>query len=180
MVESAVDIHIANQTRRQLAAGPLRRALRRVLALLRVRSGHWSITFVTDRAMTELHARTMNLPTTTDVLTFDLRDAASPARGRHAQLDLDTVICADQAARRAQELAHPLAHELLLYAIHSLLHVQGYDDLTAPDAARMHRREDALLIALGIGPVFAAGGLGGGARKPARHAATRVRKRTRP
>jgi probable rRNA maturation factor len=179
MAESAIDIRIENQTRRRLAPAPLRRALRRILARLKIRAGHWSITFVTDRAMTELHARTMNLSTTTDVLTFDLRDADAPARGRQAQLDLDTVICADEAARRAKELAHPLAHELLLYAIHSLLHVRGYDDLTAADAARMHRREDALLIALGIGPVFAAGGLGGGARKPARHAATRVRKGAR-
>ena len=124
--------------------------LRALLQLLKITTGNWSITLVRDPAMKQLHARTMNDPTTTDVLTFDLRDSAR----KKASLDLDTVICLDEARRRAKELHHPLNHELLLYALHSLLHVQGYDDLTQKDAQKMHRREDQLLVALGIGPVY--------------------------
>src|SRR5579872_6237823 len=50
----------------------LRRHLRRTLTLMRIETGSWSITLVDDAAMIALHARTMGLPATTDVLTFDL------------------------------------------------------------------------------------------------------------
>ena len=131
----------------------LKQHLLRTLRLLHIKNAEWSITIVNDKEMTALHARTMNLATTTDVLTFDLRDDASATK-EGVEVELDTVLCRDEAARRAKELAHPLRQELLLYAIHSLLHVQGYNDLKKSDAAQMHRREDTLLIALGVGPVY--------------------------
>jgi hypothetical protein len=37
-----------------------------------------------------------------------------------------------------------------------MLHLLGYDDRTDRDFARMHGTEDAILTALGFGPVFAA------------------------
>jgi probable rRNA maturation factor len=138
-------------------------SLRRLLKLLHIAAGNWSITIVRDAEMAALHARTMNLPTTTDVLTFDLRDP--PRRNLKSQisnlkfregspLDLDTVICVDEARRRAKELGHAVGDELLLYALHSLLHVQGYDDTTPAQFKRMHAREDELLAKIGIGPVY--------------------------
>ena len=153
---------------------PLMPILRRLLRLLQIIRGAWTITLVRDPEMIALHARTMGIPTTTDVLTFDLREA--PRRGKtkpklrtqnselrtqnselrtSPPLDLDTVISLDVARRRARELHHPLGHELLLYCLHSLLHVQGYDDTTPAESERMHAREDQILIALGIGPVYA-------------------------
>jgi probable rRNA maturation factor len=135
-----------------------------VLRLLGVKQAEWSISIVGDKAMGELHGRTMGDPGTTDVLTFDLREAEEIRRTTEgARVELDTVVCADEAGRRAKELGHSLREELLLYAIHSLLHVQGYNDLTERGAKRMHRREDEVLVALGVGPVYArAGGERGG------------------
>ncbi len=143
----------------------LRIRLRKILRELNVRSAIWSITLVGDKEMCDLHKRTMSLDTTTDVLTFDLRDA--PRSGNQkpkiknqkspegCPVEVDTVICLDEARRRAKDLGHPIEHELLLYAVHSLLHVQGYDDATPKGGARMHAREDELLVAVGVGPVYA-------------------------
>jgi probable rRNA maturation factor len=103
--------------------------------------------------MAALHEQYLDLPTTTDVLTFDLRDDLSDTREGSAVM-LDTVVCADEAGRRAAELGHSVDHELLLYCVHSLLHVQGYDDGTRAAAARMHAREDGLLQALGVGAIY--------------------------
>ncbi|HUO08387.1 MAG TPA: rRNA maturation RNase YbeY [Phycisphaerae bacterium] len=154
---SALRLTIANQTRQKIETRRLRRKLLGAMKVLGIERAEWTITIVGDRAMGELHGRTMNDPGTTDVLTFDLREAREIKKTREgAAVELDTVLCVDEAARRAKELRHGVDEELLLYAIHSLLHVQGYDDVTARGAARMHRREDALLIALGIGPVYAA------------------------
>jgi probable rRNA maturation factor len=154
----SVLLSITNQSRRSVDAAWLKRQLNRALKLLKIDSGEWTITIVGDRAMAALHKKTMNLAGTTDVLTFDLSDGD--------QLELDSVLCADEAARRAKELGHPLKVELLLYAIHSLLHVRGYDDIRAADAALMHRREDEILLGLGVGAVFhkTAGGKKGGIR----------------
>lgn len=162
-----IDLHIKGDP----VATWLRPPLLSLLQLLRISSVQWSITLVRDRDMKALHAQTMNVPTTTDVLTFDLRDPPSrksrPHKDREGSpVELDTVICLDEARRRAKELAHPIRHELLLYCLHSLLHVQGYKDLTSKDAAAMHAREDALLVALGVGPVY--GGDTGKRRAPGR------------
>ena len=129
----------------------LGKPLRRLLKLLGIKGGAWSITVVRDHEMKALHKRSMNLGTTTDVLTFDMSD---PDEGTRRPLDLDTVICVDEARRRAEEFGHSVDHELLLYALHSLLHVQGYDDLTPGQFKRMHAREDELLTQIGMGPIF--------------------------
>jgi probable rRNA maturation factor len=131
----------------------LAQPLRRLLKILNVVHGYWSVSIIRDAEMAALHARTMDIPTTTDVLTFDLRDGKPKSR-EGSPLDLDTVICVDEARRRAKELGHGVDDEILLYALHSLLHVRGYDDTTAAEFKRMHAREDELLAQIGIGPVF--------------------------
>jgi probable rRNA maturation factor len=142
------------QARKARGAAWVKQRVREVLAMLGVTHGEWTITIVGDGAMAELHGRTRDLPTTTDVLTFDMRDeTAGTSEG--AAVELDTVVCADEAARRAGEMGHGVREELLLYAVHSLLHVQGYDDVTAAKARRMHEREDELLRLIGVGAVFA-------------------------
>jgi probable rRNA maturation factor len=55
----------------------------------------------------------------------------------------DIVVCLDEAARQAKKRNHPIRLEVLLYALHGMLHLLGYDDVSARQAARMHRREDA-------------------------------------
>ena len=104
--------------------------------------------------MKRLHAASLDDPTTTDVLTFDLRDDAPKKDHEGTPVELDTVVCIDEARRRATEFGHPIRNELLLYCLHSLLHVQGYNDTTRAESDRMHVREDELLHAIGIGPVY--------------------------
>jgi probable rRNA maturation factor len=152
-------ISIVNQTRHKIDAPWIKRNLLLAAKALGIKQMEWAIAIVGDRAMGKLHGRTMGDPETTDVLTFDLREAAAIKRTKEgAPVELDTVVCADEAGRRTKEMGHSLREELLLYAVHSLLHVQGYDDVTAKGAARMHRREDEVLIGLGVGPVYSRAG----------------------
>jgi len=85
---------------------------------------------------------------TTDVLSFDLRDDPE------APLDAEIVICRDQAMRQAQMRGHEPRMELLLYALHGLLHLIGYDDQSSQQATQMHQREDELLVKAGFPPVY--------------------------
>ncbi len=129
------------------------RALRKILILLGVKRGSWLVHVAGDPEMAELHERTLGIAGTTDVLTFDMRDGLAGTR-EGAAVDLETVVCIDEAKRRAGELGHSVDKELLLYCVHSLLHVQGYDDRTAAAAERMHMREDELLAGIGVGAVY--------------------------
>lgn len=137
----------------------LARELRSTLRLLRISQGTWTVKVVRDPEMAQQHLRTMNIAGTTDVLTFDMRDkleVTSPKTEDRegAAVELETLVCVDEARRRANELGHTLRKELLLYCVHSLLHVQGYDDVTKAQAALMHQREDDILRAIGVGPVY--------------------------
>lgn len=104
---------------------------------------------VGDREMASLHGRHLGDATTTDVLTFDLRG------GGKGPLDADLVLCLDEAERQARERGHGAGEELLLYALHGVLHCLGHDDHDDEDAARMHAEEDRVLRAIGVGAVYA-------------------------
>jgi probable rRNA maturation factor len=116
-----------------------------------VTDGQIDITLVNDALMSQLHLEHKNDATTTDVLTFDLR----ADRRSKSVVEVDLILCVDEARRQAALRGHWIERELLLYAVHGLLHLVGYDDTTAAKAARMHRREDEILQAIGIGPAFA-------------------------
>jgi len=109
-----------------------------------------SIALVNDARLADLHLRFMNIPGPTDVLTFELDH--DPA-GRVTSGEV--VVCVPEARRKAKELGHRVEHELLLYALHGILHLSGHDDRTTPAYRRMHRMEDKILETLGIGAVFA-------------------------
>ncbi len=85
----------------------------------------------------------------TNVLTFVYDDAP---RGLLAG---DVVICAPVVAREARSQGKPvLAHHAHLL-VHGLLHLQGFDHEQEEEAARMERRERALLRRLGFADPYA-------------------------
>ena len=123
--------------------------LRAAHRLLRPPLRELSLALVGDRRMSNLHRRFMNVSGPTDVLTFPLD---LDARGR--PLSGEVVVCVPEARRRAKERKLPLERELLLYALHGLLHLCGYDDRTTAAFRAMHRTEDQILTRLGVGRVF--------------------------
>jgi probable rRNA maturation factor len=136
------------------------RAARRALASEGVRAGRLELVAVDDRSMRRLHRVWMGADSATDVLTFDLSESRENRRRRGAAtggVDGQIIVCAALARRRAASLGVRPRDELSLYVVHGCLHLCGYDDRRRAEAARMHRREDQLLRALGIGPVFATG-----------------------
>ena len=101
--------------------------------------------------MSALHKQFMAIAGPTDVLTFPME---TDTRGR--VISGEVIVCVPQALRQAKARTIPPRLELLLYALHGLLHLLGYDDRTDSAFRIMHRTEDAILTELGFGPVFAA------------------------
>lgn len=111
-----------------------------------------------DRALRRLNRRMRGIDRPTDVLSFPalcltpgqlptLRDADPGTRRVHLG---DMAISLERTAAQAQEYGHSLGRELSYLAVHSLLHLLGYDhEDQGPQKRQMRRREEAILQALG-------------------------------
>ncbi len=104
------------------------------------------VAFVDDVCQSDLHLRFLGVAGPTDVITFPLDDD-TPGGGLG-----EVVISTDTAVRQAAD--HPEApidgdpnREVLLYVVHGVLHLLGYDDLDEDSAATMSRRQDELFAA---------------------------------
>ena len=95
----------------------------------------------------------------TDVLSFPSFDLtpgelpgeedADPATGLVPLGDM--VISLERVQAQAKEYGHSNRRELAYLAVHSVLHLLGYDHLDeGPQKARMRAREDAIMAELGI------------------------------
>lgn len=115
-------------------------------------SGEARVRLVDDAAMAEAHERHCGVAGTTDVITFDLAEGAS-ARG--GELDVDLLVCVEEAARQASARGIEARREVLLYVLHGVLHCLGFDDHDEAASAAMHAKEDEVLAAIGVGATFA-------------------------
>lgn len=89
---------------------------------------------VSDDAMVEMNRSFKKRDETTDVLAFEDGDPDPDTGVVHLG---DIVISADTAARVAGERGLPVTHEIVLYALHGLLHLLGFRDHDEASAARM-------------------------------------------
>ena len=63
----------------------------------------------------------------------------------------DMVISLERCQAQAEEFGHSVERELCYLAVHSVLHLLGYDHMDdGPQKAQMRAREEAILGALGI------------------------------
>lgn len=110
--------------------------------------GSISIAILDDEQMAQLHDQHLGKAATTDVISFDLAESASHP------IAAEIAVCADEAVRNARLFHHTQERELLLYALHGLLHCAGFDDVTDKGFQAMHRLEDDILSAIGVGATF--------------------------
>jgi probable rRNA maturation factor len=122
--QSEVSVRVRPLLRRLKASLPL---LPRVLP-----ENLATIQFVlVDRAtMMRVHAHFLGDPTDTDVITFPYGEI---------------LVCPAVAQDRAAEFSRNVEEEVLLYALHGLLHLAGYDDTTSALAKTMARAQEKLL-----------------------------------
>lgn len=82
---------------------------------------------------------------TTDVLTFDWKQQDSGFI-----IDGEIVISAQAAKRNALDYQASVHDEILLYMIHGILHLRGFDDHRPKDIKKMRAKEDELMGLLGL------------------------------
>ena len=89
-----------------------------------------SIVFTGQQRMRAMNKKFLGHDYATDVITFN-----------HGEI----IICPSVALANAKIHKNTLERELLLYVIHGLLHLAGYDDHKPKDIALMRKKEQELL-----------------------------------
>ncbi|MDF1798098.1 MAG: rRNA maturation RNase YbeY [Planctomycetota bacterium] len=103
-----------------------------------------SVVLADDVLMVELHGDHLDDPTPTDVITFDLGEDNQPGGGAAAEL----FVGVEEARRVAEARGVRWQRELVLYIVHGVLHLCGFDDHTDADSALMRTAERAVMDAL--------------------------------
>jgi probable rRNA maturation factor len=112
---------------------------------LRIQDSGLSIAFVDNEKIMELNKKFLGHNEPTDVISFPLEDECSPPNGISGEI----VVSAQMALETANAMHTDVEGELILYVIHGLLHLIGYDDTSKKKARAMHERENELLVKLG-------------------------------
>ena len=114
-----------------------------------------------DAGIREINKTSRHIDSATDVLSFPMFELAPgelPADWTEYE-DPDTgmvplgdmCISLERAAAQAREFGHSLEREVSYLAVHSVLHLLGYDHLDeGPMKRQMRAREEAILNGLGI------------------------------
>ncbi|HVU33080.1 MAG TPA: rRNA maturation RNase YbeY [Opitutaceae bacterium] len=109
--------------------------------------GELSLVFVTDQALAQLHARFLDDPTITDVITFE----GNPGLGLAGEIcvSVDAAVRHVTGERPIRKSDEPgFSRELALYLVHGWLHLAGYDDLVPAKKRAMRRAEKRALALL--------------------------------
>ena len=117
-------------------------ATRCVLTLHEVPAATISVAVVDDAEIHQLNRQYLDHDYPTDVLSFRLSEESEP-------LDGEVIVSAETAERVAAEHNWAAASELLLYLVHGLLHLIGYDDHQEGERQKMDRKQRAILAELG-------------------------------
>lgn len=101
-----------------------------------------NLTFINDKEMEELHVKWMNLPGSTDVLSFPMD---MPDNGDDPVTLGDIVISPRFAEDQAKKAGHSTNHEIFILATHGLLHILGYDHEDIEDEKVMFALQEAIV-----------------------------------
>ncbi len=101
-----------------------------------------NLTFIDDKEMEELHIKWMDLPGSTDVLSFPMD---MPESGDDPVTLGDIVISPRFAEDQAAKAGHSINHEIFILATHGLLHILGYDHEDIEDESVMFAFQETIV-----------------------------------
>lgn len=119
------------------------------------RDAELSLSFVTNEEIRELNSEYRGVDRPTDVLSFPMIDGDAD----EGDIDLysgavvlgDIIISAEKAVEQAEAYGHSVERELAFLAVHSVLHLLGYDHERSPEEEKdMFERQEKILSAAGI------------------------------
>jgi probable rRNA maturation factor len=125
--------------------GKVRTLCESILEDAGVKSGRINVVLVNSDTIQQYHRDFLNHDSPTDVISFPTEDRRS-----EGHLEGEVLACAEIANDRADEFGWTAEEELLLYVVHGMLHLVGFDDVTPEQQAIIQEKERVYLAILGI------------------------------
>jgi len=116
-----------------------------ILADGNVRSGKINVVLVDSDTIQQYNRDFLQHDYPTDTISFPTED-----RRNEGYLEGEVLVCTEVAHERAKEFGWTPEEELLLYVVHGMLHLIGFDDATSEQQAAMQEQERTYLAILGI------------------------------
>ncbi|MBR1832184.1 MAG: rRNA maturation RNase YbeY [Ruminiclostridium sp.] len=113
-----------------------------------------SLTFTDNEGIREINRKYREIDRETDVLSFPMTDegedfTVDPETGCFMLGDI--VISLEKALTQAEEYGHSFKREVAFLAVHSMLHLLGYDHERSEEEEReMFGKQDIVLEAMGL------------------------------
>ncbi|MDD5645190.1 MAG: rRNA maturation RNase YbeY [bacterium] len=101
-----------------------------------------SVSFVDNKTIRRYNKKYMFMDSPTDVLSFPMMEGAK-VKGDADYLG-DIMVSVEMAEKRAGEFSNETGKELMIYLIHGVLHLMGYDDAKPGSKSRMDRKQEQI------------------------------------
>jgi probable rRNA maturation factor len=130
-----MNVSVCNRQRLlKVDTGLLKKIAQHTLTLVGAANDSLSIVLVGDKAIATLNRQYHHTDGPTDVLSFNYGDETG-----------ELIISVEHARSQSKRFRSTPARELILYVIHGVLHLHGYNDFTPHQRLRMRRAERRLL-----------------------------------
>ena len=120
----------------------LKKVIRKILSKYRISRYEINIDFLDNSAIQKLNKKYLNHNCPTDVLAFPYPDSDSKSKNK---LCADIAISAEMAITNSKIFKVDVKEELCLYVVHGLLHLVGFDDISAAKRKKMRKEEESLI-----------------------------------
>ncbi len=135
-----MNISVTNtQTAIPISQQNIIQAASRAIRQLKIKDVDLSIVFVGRQRMQGINREYLGHDYVTDVITFEYEHL------QFKRINGEIFICPLVAKSQAKIYGHSLKDELVLYVIHGILHLCGYDDHKPSDIVRMRAMEQKLM-----------------------------------
>ncbi|HHT9129349.1 MAG TPA: rRNA maturation RNase YbeY [Candidatus Brocadiaceae bacterium] len=103
-----------------------------------------SVVFIDNKTIKQINNAFLGHNYATDVLSFAYNEPSfkNSIKG-------EIIVSVEMASKLSRRYGYEIEGEIVLYLVHGLLHLLGYDDKRKKDAKKMHQREGSLLSTLG-------------------------------
>lgn len=110
-----------------------------------ITNGKMNVVFVDSDTIRQYNRDFLQHDYPTDTIAFPTIDRRS-----EGYIEGEILVCTEIAKERAAEFGWTAEEELLLYVVHGLLHLTGFDDITPEQQTLMQEKERSYLATLGI------------------------------
>lgn len=133
-------IQIKNlQKIKRINLSDLKKKIKKILDYTGLSKKEISFVFCDNKLIKKINKDYLRKEYPTDVITFPLEDIYfKDSLG-------EIIISVEEAAKNAEIYKKDFGVELLLYVIHGILHLTGYNDTTKKEREKMREKEEGLL-----------------------------------